>query len=94
MRCRLRRTGAEQPLLPVEGSHVSHAGAAIGQHHSHVTDHAAGIMRPPALPCWRQRVRERAGEPCRSANSTSSATPACETNLAVRRDFSLFAGEP
>ena len=60
---RLRRPGAEQALLPAVGIKVGHAIAAVGEHHRHVAQHPAGIVRRAPLARLGQRPRQRAGQP-------------------------------
>jgi hypothetical protein len=43
--------------------HVGHAITAVSEHHRHVAQHPAGIMRRPPLPRPRQRPRERRRQP-------------------------------
>jgi len=88
MRRGLRRPSAEQPLLPTVGIQIGHAVAAVGEHHRHINENPARIMRRAPLPRQRQRLRQ----PARQTNAVGQRNRQCSPGvghhtLAVRRDF-------
>ena len=80
VRRRLRRPRTEQSLLPAIRLDVRHAIATVGEHHRHVTQQAARVVRRAPLARRGQRVRERVCEPGAVGSSTSSAASACDTD--------------
>jgi len=88
VRRRLRRTSPEQPLLPLERGHAGHAVAAVDEHHRHVPDHPAGIVRRTPLPRVRQRDRQRVRQPRTVGQLDHQRHPRVrDQTLAVRRHF-------